>query len=81
MIRRMTGATGFTFAAGDFGVDGMVIVDPSAAEGHFRFIALPARRMDFNLHPESGDRLFVIIEIYHRVRRESSKVRGTPRMT
>jgi len=62
MIRRMTGASGFTFVAGDFGLDGMVIVDPSAADGDFQFIALPARRMDFNLHPESGDRLFVLIE-------------------
>jgi hypothetical protein len=62
MIRRMTGATGFTFFAADFGADGMVIFDPSAADGDFRFIALPARRMDFNLHPESGDRLFVIVE-------------------
>ncbi|WP_197427352.1 hypothetical protein [Bradyrhizobium retamae] len=58
----MTGASGFTFVAGDFGLHGMVIVDPSAEDGDFQFIALPARRMDFNLHPESGDRLFVIIE-------------------
>jgi hypothetical protein len=62
MIRRMTGAAGFTFFAGDFGADGMVILDPSATDGDFRFISLPARRMDFNLHPESGERLFVIVE-------------------
>jgi hypothetical protein len=62
MIRRMIGASGFTFFAGDFGADGMVVFDPSATDGDFRFITLPARRMDFNLHPESGERLFVIVE-------------------
>jgi hypothetical protein len=62
MIRNIAGAAGFTFFAGDFGADGMVVFDPSAADGDFRFITLPARRMHFNLHPESGDRLFVIVE-------------------
>jgi hypothetical protein len=62
MIRRMTSATGFAFFIGDFGRDGMVVFDPSAVDGDFRFIALPARWMDFNLHPESGERLFVLLE-------------------
>jgi hypothetical protein len=62
MIRNLAGATGFTFLVGDFGADGMVVLDPSAKDGDFRFIPLPARRMHFHLHPDPGDKLFVIVE-------------------
>jgi hypothetical protein len=62
MIRNLAGASGFTFLVGDFGADGMVVLDPSAKDGDFRYIPLPARRMHFHLHPESGDKLFVIVE-------------------
>lgn len=62
LIRNMSGAAGFAFLVGDFGADGMVVLDPSAADGDFRFIPLPSRRMHFHLHPEPGDKLFVIVE-------------------
>jgi hypothetical protein len=62
MIRNMAGATGFSFLAGDFGADGMVVFDPSSADGDFHFVELPARRMHFDLHPEPGDMLYVLIE-------------------
>jgi hypothetical protein len=62
MIRNMSGAAGFTFLIGDFGADGMVVLDPSAADGDFRFISLPSRRMHFHLHPEPGDQVLIILE-------------------
>lgn len=62
MIRNMSGAAGFTFLVGDFGPDGMIVFDPSAADGDFRFISLPSRRMHFHLQREPGDKLFVIVE-------------------
>lgn len=62
MIRNLSGASGFTFLVGDFGADGMVVLDPSAKDGDFRYVPLPARRMHFHLHPDPGDKLFVIVE-------------------
>lgn len=62
MVRNLKGASGFTFLAGDFGPDGLVILDPSARDGDFRYVALPARRMHFDLHPEPGDKLYAILE-------------------
>jgi hypothetical protein len=62
MIRSMVGAQSYAFVAGDFGPNGMVVLDPAHAEGEFRFIELPARRVAYTLHPASGDRLFVMLE-------------------
>jgi DNA-binding beta-propeller fold protein YncE len=62
MIRNMAGAAGFSFLAGDFGADGMVVFDPSSADGDFHFVELSGRRMHFDLHPEPGDILYVLIE-------------------
>jgi hypothetical protein len=62
MIRNMAGAAGFSFLAGDFGADGMVVFDPASIDGDFRFVQLPGRRMHFDLHPEPGDKLYVLIE-------------------
>jgi hypothetical protein len=62
MIRNAEGAAGFSLLAADFGPDGMVIFDPSSQTGDFRFVQLPARRIAFDLHPEPGDKLYVLIE-------------------
>ena len=62
MIRNMAGATGFSFLAGDFGADGMVVLDPAAKDGDFRYVELPGRRMHFDLHPDPGDKLYVVLE-------------------
>jgi len=62
MIRNMAGATGFSFLAGDFGADGMVVLDPAAKDGDFRYVELPGRRMHFDLHPDPGDKLYVMVE-------------------
>jgi hypothetical protein len=61
MIRNMSGATGMSLIAADFGPDGMVVFDPSQPDGDFRFIALPARRIALAQQP-SGERLFVLVE-------------------
>ncbi|QCI67295.1 hypothetical protein [Phreatobacter stygius] len=62
MVRSLSGAAGFAFFAGDFGADGLVVIDPTKADGDMRFIQLPGRRVHFALHPATGDRLFVLIE-------------------
>lgn len=60
MIRTLFGAAGFALFTGDFGPDAMVLVDPT--KDAFRLVQLPARRMHFQLHPDPGDKLYVIVE-------------------
>lgn len=62
MIRNIQGAKGFRLMAADFGADGMVIFDPASKDGDFRYIALPSRRIAFELRSDPGDTLFVLLE-------------------
>jgi YVTN family beta-propeller protein len=61
MVRNLNGASGFTLLVGDFGPDGMVIVDPAVQEG-FRFVQLPARRMHFLVDRNEGGTFHVLVE-------------------
>ncbi len=61
MVRNLAGANGYSMLVGDFGADGMVVIDPTRADG-FTFIQLPARRIAFGLDSKDGDRLFVLVE-------------------
>jgi hypothetical protein len=61
MVRNLNGAAGFSLLAGDFGPDGMVIIDP-ANPADMRFIQLPARRIHFALDRNDGAHLFVLVE-------------------
>jgi zinc transport system substrate-binding protein len=62
MVRNLAGAEGHRLLVGDFGADGMVIVDPTDAAEPFFFVRLPAARMHFALDPEPGDTLFVLVQ-------------------
>ncbi len=61
MVRNLRGAAHHTVLFGDFGVDGMVVIDPSAEAGDMTFVALPAPRMHFAMNPEPGDVAFVLV--------------------
>jgi hypothetical protein len=60
MVRNLAGGQGVASFLGDFGPDGMVIVDPSAKS--FTFLQLPARRMHFTRDAVTGDFGYVITE-------------------
>jgi hypothetical protein len=61
MVRNLAGASGYSMLVGDFGPDGMVVIDPGKADG-FSFVPLPARRIHFALDAKAGDKLFVLVE-------------------
>jgi hypothetical protein len=61
MVRNLAGASGYSMLVGDFGADGMVVIDPGKADG-FSFLPLPARRIHFALDSRAGDKLFVLVE-------------------
>ena len=60
MVRNMAGGQSVKSFLGDFGPDGMVIIDPVAKA--FSFIQLPARRMHFSRDVVSGDFGYVITD-------------------
>lgn len=57
----LLGAADVQVFLGDFGADGLVVVDPTAAP-HFHYIALPARHVDFTLDPSDARFGYVLTE-------------------
>ncbi len=64
----LLGSTGMQVFLGNYGADGLVVVDPAEAP-HFRHIALPFRRVDFVLDPSHPARGYVLTEdgTLHRI--------------
>lgn len=62
MVRNGVGGEHFRFVVADFGADGMVVFDPSAETGDFRFVQLPARRIAFDLIRQPGHAVAVLLE-------------------
>lgn len=60
MVRNLAGAAGTRTLVGDFGADGMMVIDP--VKNEMQFVKLPARRMAFAMEQAQGDRTFVITE-------------------
>jgi zinc transport system substrate-binding protein len=60
MVRNMAGGASVKSFLGDFGPDGMVVIDPVAKD--FTFVQLPARRMHFARDAVNGDFGYVITE-------------------
>jgi hypothetical protein len=60
MVRNLAGGANWTLFLGDFGPDGLAVVDP--ASGAFRSIVLPARRMHFALDAAAAERALAITE-------------------
>jgi hypothetical protein len=60
MVRNLAGSRTVRSFVGDFGVDGMVVIDPSTKA--FTFAQLPAKRMSFSRDPLLGENAFVMTE-------------------
>ncbi len=60
MVRNLLGSQSVRSFLGDFGADGMVVIDP-VTRG-FTFIQLPSRRMSFGRDPLLGELGFVMTE-------------------
>jgi DNA-binding beta-propeller fold protein YncE len=81
MVRNMAGGKAAKSFLGDFGPDGMVIIDPVAKE--FNFIKLPARRMAFTREAVMGDFGYVITEDgqLHKINALTGKVEASLAVT
>ncbi|MBL4918473.1 metallochaperone AztD [Szabonella alba] len=64
----LLGSTGMQLFLGNYGADGLVVVDPADAP-HFRHFALPFRRVDFVLDPARPAHGYVLTEdgTLHRI--------------
>lgn len=60
MIRQLLSPAATLALVGNFGPDHLVVLDPTAGDGDFRFTALPAPRMAFAL-TETGEVGFAIL--------------------
>jgi zinc transport system substrate-binding protein len=81
MVRNMAGGKAAKSFMGDFGPDGMVIIDPVAKA--FNFIKLPARRMAFTREAVMGDFGYVITEDgqLHKINALTGKVEASLTVT
>lgn len=64
----LLGSTGIQVFLGNYGRDGLVVVDPADAP-HFRYISLPFRRVDFALDPVHPAQGYILTEdgTLHRI--------------
>jgi hypothetical protein len=60
MVRNIAGSDAIASFVGDFGPDGMVVLDPVAKT--FQFVQLPARRMHFTRDAVTGGFAYVVTE-------------------
>jgi hypothetical protein len=60
MVRNLAGSQTVRSFLGDFGPDGMVVIDPSTKG--FNFVQLPSKRLSFGRDPLNGEQAFVITE-------------------
>ncbi len=81
MVRNMAGGNAVTSFLGDFGPDGMVVIDPAAKE--FTFVKLPARRMAFTREVVVGDFGYVITEDgqLHKINALTGKIEASLAVT
>lgn len=81
MVRNLAGGEDWRLLVGDFGADGMVVIDPEART--MRRIALPARRLHFALDPNHAETLHVLTEdgTLHAISTLDGAVRATVRAT
>jgi hypothetical protein len=81
MVRNLTSGTNVNSFFGDFGPDGMVVLDPVAKS--FTFVQLPARRTHFARDVISGEFGYVIAEdgILHKINTLSGKLEASVAVT
>lgn len=76
------GSTGIQVFLGNYGPNGLVVIDPVDAP-HFRYIELPFRRVDFALDPAKPANGYVLTEdgTLHRVNLLEAAVTGSAKVT
>jgi DNA-binding beta-propeller fold protein YncE len=81
MVRNMAGSDATASFVGDFGPDGIVIVDPAAKA--FQFVALPARRMHFARDAVIGAFAYVVTEDgkVHKIDALTGRIAGSLAVT
>lgn len=78
----LLGSTGIQVFLGNYGPNGLVVVDPVDAP-HFRYIELPFRRVDFVLNPAKPAEGYVLTEdgTLHRVNLLEAAITGSAKVT
>jgi DNA-binding beta-propeller fold protein YncE len=81
MVRNLAGGAGVNSFLGDFGPDGMVVLDPVAKS--FTFVQLPARRTHFARDIISGEFGYVIAEdgLLHKINALTGKLEASVAVT
>ena len=76
------GATGVQVFLGNYGPNGLVVIDPVDAP-HFRYVELPFRRVDFVLDPANPAHGYVLTEdgMLHRVNLLQAAITGSAKVT
>lgn len=76
------GSTGIQVFLGNYGPNGLVVIDPVDAP-HFRYIELPFRRVDFVLDPANPAHGYVLTEdgTLHRVNLLEAALTGSAKVT
>ncbi len=78
----LLGAKGIQMFLGNYGPDGLVVIDPADAP-HFQHIALPFRRIDFVLDPARPAQGYVLTEdgTLHRIDLLKAEIAASARVT
>lgn len=78
----LLGVKGMQAFLGNYGSDGLVVVDPADAP-HFTYAKLPARRVDFILDPAHAEHAFVLTEdgTLHRFNMLEAKIEASATVT
>lgn len=78
----LLGSTGMQVFLGNYGGDGLVVIDPVDMP-HFQYVALPFRRVDFALDPEHPARGYVLTAdgTLHRIDLLQAQITGSARVT
>jgi hypothetical protein len=81
MVRNLAGSQTVRSFVGDFGADGMVVIDPATMG--FSFVQLPARRLSFGRDQLNGELAFVVTEDgrLHRLNALTGKLEGSLAVT
>ncbi|MFJ1293713.1 hypothetical protein ACEPPZ_16850 [Paracoccus yeei] len=78
----LLGSTGIQVLLGNYGPDGLVVIDP-VDEPHYRYVKLPFRRVDFTLGPAKPSTGYVLTEdgSLHRIDLMKAEIADSAKVT
>ncbi|WP_136685310.1 metallochaperone AztD [Falsirhodobacter xinxiangensis] len=78
----LLGSTSIQMFLGNFGADGLVVIDP-VDEPHFRHVKLPFRRVDFALDPARPGAAYILTEdgSLHRLNMLDARIEDSAKVT